>query len=55
MLIFEIEVYLLQLLKPRYDTLHIIINGLLNIIQHGLIYKINTPGFYVHRAEHINQ
>lgn len=31
------EMDLLQLLKPRYDALHIVVNGLFNVIQHGLI------------------
>ena len=30
---------LLKLLKPGDNTLHIIIDGLLNVIQHGLIWR----------------
>ncbi len=31
------EVDLLQLLKPRYDALHVIVKCLFDVIQHGLI------------------
>lgn len=43
---------LLELLKPRKYTFHIIIDVLFNIIQHGLIYeKTNEPCFKDQKGE----
>lgn len=44
------DVDLLQLLKPRDDALHIIVDGLFNVIQYGLIYREREKahlGFYL--------
>ena len=45
------EVDLLKLLQPRYYALHIIVDGLFDVIQHGLIFRESTQGLYIHRAE----
>lgn len=36
------DVDLLQLLKPRDDALHVVVYGLFNVIQYGLIYREST-------------
>lgn len=46
---------LLELLKPRENALHIIIDRLFNVIQHGLVYRENKPGFMVQRLKKANK